>query len=190
MKCRTQLMLIMLTLFSLSYACKTPTVVSSVPQHEKHYMFPFEWIGHYSGQLTLHGLGKDTTQINMQLTIGSPGASGFYPWVLQYGEKDKRYYGVEVVNAEKGHYLIDEYNSIKLDAFLRGNHFISRFAVSGSDLIFHYEKKNEGIAIMVYSSKSDPFSETGGEIIAQDTVPAVESFRMNGYQSGFLNQVR
>ena len=188
MKSRVLLTTTVICILFMCYACKsTKATLVTVP--EKNYLFPLEWIGHYEGELTIFGIGSDTTKVDMQLTIGSPDATGLYPWVLQYGEKDKRYYGLEVINAEKGHYLIDEYNSIKLDAYLRGNHFISRFEVSNNDLIFHYEKDAVGINISVYASSATSISETGGEIIASDTIPSVSAFPMYGYQKALLKKV-
>jgi len=154
-------------------------------------MFPLEWIGHYKGDLYLLGSKKgDTLKVDMELIVDHPDGMGLYPWVLKYNDKDARYYGIEVVDAEKGHYLIDEHNSIKIDGFLRGNHFVSRFSVGGSDLVFHYEKRSDGIVIQVYATLSQSMSETGGEIIGKDTIPKVDSYRMNGFQSGFLKQIK
>lgn len=187
--CRALLTTSVLSILLLCYACNTSKSTLESAK-EKNYLFPLEWIGHYEGALTIHGVGTDTTLVDMQLTIGSPDATGHYPWVLQYGSTDKRYYGLEVINAEKGHYLIDEYNSIKLDAYLRGNHFISRFEVNNNDLIFHYEKVAAGIKISVYASSANPISETGGEIIATDTIPKVNAFPMYGYQKAFLKKVK
>ncbi len=172
-------------------ACKTSKTTISLPTDSKTYLFPVEWIGIYEGQLNILGQEKgDTMKVDMELIIDQPDAMGLYPWVLKYNKEDVRYYGLEVKDAEKGHYLIDEYNSIKLDGFLRGNHFITRFKVMNSDLTFHYSKEAEGISIQVEVFSNEALSETGGEIIAQDTVPKVKSYLMTGYQTGFLKQIK
>lgn len=172
-------------------ACKVmPPKSVQIINPERSYQFPLDWIGQYEGELIIHGMGSDTTLINMQLTIDQPDGMGLYPWVLKYGETDTRYYGLEVVDATKGHYLIDEYNSIKLDGFLRGNNFITRFEVSGSDLIFHYKRTTTGINIAVHISGKESFSETGGEIIGQDTIPTVHSYAVRGFQSATLYKVK
>ena len=172
-------------------SCKVmPPKDAQILELDEHYQFPLDWIGKYEGDLIIHGMGKDTSLIKMQLIIDQPDGMGLYPWVLKYGDQDTRYYGLEVVDAATGHYLIDEYNSIKLDGFLRGNHFMTRFVVSGSDLLFHYERTPSGIDIIVHISGEDPFSETGGEVISQDTIPNVQSFAVRGFQSATLIKVK
>lgn len=183
--------LVFLSIIILAYSCKTTSKVSVQDVTDKTFLFPIEWIGHYQGDLYILGTQKgDTLKVDMELIIDSPNGMGLYPWVLKYNDKDVRYYGLEVVDAEKGHYLIDEYNSIKIDGFLRSNHFITRFSVQNSDLIFHYEKKQDGIAISVYATEGTAYSTTGGEIIKQDTVPTVDSYRLAGYQTGFLKKLK
>lgn len=183
--------LVFLTIIILALSCKSSSKVPVQEESNKTYLFPIEWIGHYKGDLNILGIKKgDTLKVDMELIIDSPNGMGLYPWVLKYNDKDVRHYGLEVVNAEKGHYLIDEYNSIKIDGYLRSNHFITRFSVETSDLIFHYEKRPDGIAISVYATNGIAHSITGGEIIKQDTIPMVDSYRLTGYQSGFLKKIK
>ena len=156
-----------------------------VPQ----YVFPFDWIGNYEGKLVILTSPKDSTFVNMGLKIGSPDVSGLYPWVITYGETDKRYYGLEAINPEEGHYRIDELNSIKLDGYLRGNHFITRFEVMGSDLLVDYKKQPGGIAVRFYVSRASFINETGGEVFGQDTVPTVKSFPLLVVQDAWLKEV-
>jgi len=193
MKNKGLMVLIMTMLLGLCFSCKTNKTLKGPLSGEskKNYLFPVEWIGHYKGDLYLLGTEKgDTLKVDMELIIDSPDGMGLYPWVLKYDDKDVRHYGIEVVDAEKGHYLIDEYNSIKIDGFLRANHFVSRFSVMNSDLIFHYEKRSDGIAIQVHASQSQFLNETGGEIIAKDTIPKVMTYPITGYQTGFLKQIK
>jgi len=186
-----RLELFLCVLICLCFGCKTSKLTKASSETSEVYTFPQDWIGDYHGNLNLLAPAKDTIMVvDMKLSIGYPDAVGLYPWVLTYADEDIRSYGLEVLDVEKGHYLIDEYNSIKLDAFLRGNHFISRFEVMGSDLIFHYEKLKGGIDIKVYSSKASPYSISGEEIIGSDTIPPVESFLINGYQEGYLKEIK
>jgi len=120
---------IFILLICVAMACKPAQKLNKVST-DQLYQFPVDWIGLYQGKLHLLGTGQgDTTYVDMELIIASPDALGLYPWVLKYNDKDVRYYGIEVLDADAGHYLIDERNSIRLDAFLRGNHFISKFSV-------------------------------------------------------------
>jgi len=170
--------------------CKTTSNSRVSDTEEKAlYHFPLDWIGKYRGELNILGSKRDTIKIDMELIIAQPDATGMYPWVLKYGDKDVRYYGLEVIDATRGHYLIDEYNGIKIDAYLRSNHLITDFEVMGSQLIFHYERKKDGIGIQVLSSLGNQYNISGGEIFGTDTIPPVKSYTVNGYQEGFLKQI-
>ena len=184
--------LIITSLFLLLIlGCKTTKTVGEGNQgSEKTYAFPMDWIGRYEGDLIIHGLKNDTTLINMELIIDQPDGLGMYPWILIYGGKDVREYGLETVDAEKGHYRVDEYNSIKLDGFLRGNHFITRFNVSENDLTFHYERNENGIDITVHITGEESYANTGGEIIGKDTIPNVSVYAVRGFQTATLLKVK
>jgi len=167
--------------------CKTKAKLIQ-SEKEKIYLFPLEWIGLYEGELLVFNETKDTNIVQMKLEVRSPNAEGYYPWTIQYGESDIRAYGLEVINADKGHYIIDEFNSIKLDSYLRDNHFISHFNVMNSDLLVDYERVNGGIVVNLYFSQAQPVSLTGSEIIGKDTIPEVKSFKVPVFQKAFLKK--
>ena len=181
---------IVVCLLVLIQGCKIPANSTTVENLRNYdFLFPVEWVGHYAGKLNI--ISADSTiQVEMELTISHPDALGMYPWTLRYGEDDIRFYGLEVIDATKGHYTIDEYNSIKLDAYLKGNHFISEFEVMGNRLTFHYERVPGGIEIRVYASPQSSAKVTGGEIIGQDTVPLVTSFPNLSFQQGYLRKIQ
>lgn len=169
------------------FACKTQK--KAIDQDEKEsYLFPLDWIGHYKGELLIFSSSPDTNKTIMQLTIGNPNAEGFYPWTIQYGEDDIRYYGLEAKNAETGHYVVDEYNSIRLDGYLRDDHFITRFEVMGSDLLVDYERVTEGILVNLYVTSKKEINTTGGQIFSKDTVPDVRSFAIPVFQRALLQK--
>lgn len=183
--------ILLLGLFLIMPSCRVSKKASLTAEiEEEEFVFPMDWIGHYQGQLKILSPTKDTTQIGMQLIVDYPDALGVYPWVLIYGKDDIRSYGLEAVNAVDGHYLIDEYNSIKIDSYLSGNHFVSRFSVMGSDLLVDYERVSEGVEVKLYVSQSSNVNETGGEIIAKDTVPRVNSYRMLAVQEALLLKIK
>lgn len=167
---------------------KARAVESNIPVEK--YLFPMDWIGHYEGELVIISPPNDTNKVKMQLIVDHPDALGIYPWVLVYGENDIRSYGLEAVNAVKGHYLIDEFNSIKIDSYLTGNHFVSRFKVLGSDLLVDYERVPEGIKVQLYVSQSNELRISGTEVIGKDTVPEVHSFRMLAVQTALLKKIK
>ncbi|NNE27685.1 MAG: hypothetical protein HKN09_12645 [Saprospiraceae bacterium] len=164
-----------------------PNLASST--QEINYNFPLDWIGTYQGDLIITNRKSDTSKVQMTLSIDYPNPEGYYPWILKYGEDDKRYYGLEAMNPELGHYRIDEFNSIKLDGFVFGNHFISRFDVMGSDLVVDYERTIEGVNISFYVSPTKILNTTGGEILGKDTIPNVNSYAPSAYQYARLFKV-
>lgn len=179
--------LFFLVFSSIFLACKVPQKAVEISKKES-YLFPLDWIGHYKGELLIFNASPDTNKVIMQLTIGNPNAEGFYPWTLQYGEDDIRNYGLEAINSETGHFILDEHNSIRLDGYLRDNHFISRFEVMGSDLLVDYERVSDGILVNLYVSQMKEISTTGGQIFGKDTVPNVRSFAIPVFQRALLKK--
>jgi hypothetical protein len=159
-------------------------------KHEKtEFIFPLDWIGQYEGELQIFNSSPDTTKIKMSMTIGYPNAQGYYPWTIVYGEDDIRSYGLEVVNPQTGHYRIDEFNSIRIDGYHRAGHFISRFEVLGSDLMFDYQRTKGGIKVLIFVSRSTEISLSGNEIISSDTIPEVKSYPIVVFQNAFLKKI-
>lgn len=177
-----------MSLLSVVLACKTKAPIATITEKQT-FQFPQDWLGSYAGTLDIIDIRNDTQYIDMKLTIGPPDGLGMYQWTIQYGEKDFRYYGLEAINPDKGHYRIDEYNSIKLDAFLKGDNLITTFSVLNRHITYHYQKVSDGINIRVHSCRLDPVSISGSEIINRDTVPEARSFRATGYQAAFLKQL-
>jgi len=166
-------------------ACKS-IHKTQIEEVEDIFEFPLDWIGEYEGQLNIFNHNNDTITAKMELIIDYPNNEGYYPWILIYNDTDIRKYGLEAINPELGQYRIDEFNSIKLNGFFKAGHFISRFEVLGSDLLIDYCKQKNGIDVSLYISESKEMFKTGGEIFEQDTVPAVNSFRVLAFQKAFL----
>ncbi|NNE15183.1 MAG: hypothetical protein HKN51_09420 [Saprospiraceae bacterium] len=156
---------------------------------QQYFEFPFEWVGHYKGKLDIYKENGEATEINMELLIEYPNSEGYYPWTIIYNEKDFRKYGLEVVNPEKGHYRIDEFNSIRIDGYLNEGHFVSRFEVGGNDLLVDYHKTNEGMEVHFYISKTEPISITGNEIFSTDTIPEVKTYPIFVFQKALLLKI-
>jgi len=169
-------------------SCRTTKKTTTEDVADSSFLFPVDWIGEYDGTLTIHSLNNDTTNIRMRLYIDYPDAEGYYPWTLVYGETDVRKYGVEAINPQRGHYMMDEYNSILLDCYQMANNFISRFKVGDTNLLVDYERVPEGIIVQFYVSKAESHSTTGGEVIKNDTIPLVDSYPMAAYQKAFLKK--
>ena len=178
----------LLLLGIMAIACKTTKKVITQDVKEKTFLFPVDWIGEYEGTLNIYSFNKKDSEVRTRLYIDYPNAEGYYPWTIVYGEDDVRKYGVEAINPQNGHYIMDEYNSILLDCYQVSNNFISRFKVGDTNLLVDYERVAEGIIVQFFVSKAASHSTTGGEIIKNDTIPLVDSYPMAAYQKGFLKK--
>ncbi len=174
-------------------ACKSTKQANQINASDnlqnQNFLFPIDWVGQYVGDLNIYDGKSDSLQGKMKLIIDNPDGNGFYPWTIIYGDNDIRSYGLEAINPEKGHYRIDEYNSIKIDAYLRKNHFVSRFSVLESDLVVDYERVNNGIEVSFFISTERPVNISGDEIIAKDTIPLVGAFEILVVQNAFLKKI-
>ena len=181
---------IFISLLLISIGCKTKKDIADSDQSKTNSIpiFPMDWVGHYEGMLNIKKPNGESNEVMMQLIINRPDAQGYFPWTIVYGENDIRRYGLEVINPINGHYRINEYNSIEMDAFLIDNHFISHFSVMGNDLIVDYEKTEGGITALFYISNLNSKVETGGEIIAQDTIPTVSVYPIQVFQKATLKK--
>lgn len=181
--------LILLIFISIiTSGCKTTKATKTAPAVSQKWTFPLNWIGHYEGQLRIHTLDSDTTLVPMQLIIENVNAEGYFPWTLVYGDDDIRPYGLEAINAEKGHYRINEYNSILLDGYVRGNHFITRFSLDNSDLTVDYEKTADGINVSFYVTEVKSQNQSGGEVMGKDSIPLVDSYPVVVFQKAILKK--
>jgi hypothetical protein len=170
-------------------ACVSKQTVTSEPLVlEELKQFPIDWIGKYEGPLRITSANGDTSTINMELIIDYPDAEGYFPWVIIYDDSDIRKYGLEVINADKGLYKINEYNSIVLDAYLIENHFISRFNLLNNDLIIDYEHVGDAIIAQFYISGKTNVNTTGGEVIGDDAIPEVNTYPILVYQKAILRK--
>ena len=193
--------IILIGLLSLLWSCKSikNTSDKSVVLEQRETVsstasdslsFPMSWIGHYKGQLNIYPDNKNVSSFEMALRIGAADLSGHYPWTLIYNNEDVRAYGLIELDKEQGLYKIDEYNSIRLEAYYKGDHFISKFNVMGSDLLVDYEKIGEDIRIRFYISSDKSVSQSGGEVFATDTVPTVKAFPILVFQEALLKKVK
>jgi hypothetical protein len=151
---------------------------------------PPDWHGHWRGQLQLmkpQGLGQ---VYPMQLII-RPLDSARYQFTIIYGEgaqAQERPYELLVIDAAKGHYRVDEKNSILIDAQLMGNRLITWFNVGTSTLAITYERVGDTIVFEVLSTTDKPALKSGGKKQKNQRIPSVNSFLANGFQRAVLRQ--
>ena len=152
--------------------------------------FPAAWQGVWQGTLNIYGKVNKPMQVKMQLHI-LPADSGTWQWQIVYIPNDKpadvRKYKLLVNDSAKGHYTVDEQNSIAINGRLFGNAFITRFAVSGSLLLIKYEWVDGDIRFEVTSGDRENTTETGNQ--PQNGVPPVYVYSVGTYQTAMLKKI-
>ena len=75
---------------------------------------------------------------------------------------DDRPYHLLPKDEAQGQYIIDEKNSIILDAYLIGNTLLSRFEAMETLLTIAYTRQEDYIEVLIFSGKNET-TPTGGE---------------------------
>ena len=148
--------------------------------------FPKDWLGEWEGNLEVFNAKGKSMELYMGLNI-LPIENDRYTWTIIYGEGEKRQerkYELMPKDTAKGHYLIDEKNSIILDDFLLGNTLYSRFEVMGNLLLISYRLESETLNFEVVSGNLEPINTTGG----QDSIPIVNSYNIFVMQQAILKR--
>jgi hypothetical protein len=148
--------------------------------------FPDNWIGRYEGLLEIFNTKGKVMEIPMVLQIDSLNNQDYYPWLLQYGEDDLRDYGLLIEDSLKGHYIIDEFNGILIDAYAMQNTLVSHFSVANSEITSIYKKEGELIEFQIISSVSDTL--TNSRAMEGENIYEVGSFPVNAYQKAILRK--
>ncbi|MFT4023743.1 MAG: hypothetical protein QM664_08170, partial [Flavihumibacter sp.] len=103
---------------SLLMMIGTPAPIPS-PVRQTNAGFPESWFGKWKGDMVWYQGKQKQQTIPMQLLINKTDSADQYAWHLVYGEgsKDSRPYTLKPYDRKKGHWLVDEHNSIVLDLF-------------------------------------------------------------------------
>jgi len=155
------------------------------------YDFPEDWKGHWEGDLEIWSVDSVLQNVRMQLIIeGEEKVS----WNIVYGEDelDNRKYFLRAVNAQAGHYIIDEMDGIELDCYVKGNKLISGFDVQGSFLSITEELTNEGLLyeVVVYDAKNFNYtSQTSTDSLASiNPDDLIKCYKNVSYQKALLKK--
>lgn len=154
--------------------------------------FPATWTGIYRGGLDIYTTKGLQQSVAMELEITPIDSTNRWIWALTYGPDSvagRRSYELVIVDPTKGHYQIDEKNSIVLDAFLRGEIFVSRFSVMGNLLDCTYEKREGEIIFTIMMGKETELFDTGGGVIEGDTIPVVQAYPIGVVQRAKLKKI-
>ena len=152
--------------------------------------FPANWIGNWTGELEIYNAQGLRQKIFMGLNIQPTDAEGQYTYEIIYGSGDAqqvRPYELQVVDAQKGHYRIDEGNSILLDSYWLGPALVEIFSVEESLLITTTEQIEENVLLwQIVVGQLDVTTTTGGTEADGEKIPPVTSYLAPGLQRARL----
>jgi len=98
-------------------------------------------------------------------------------------------YFLKVIDAEKGHYQVDEKNSILLNSYLIDNRLVSTFEVMDNVITSVYRLEGQKMYFEIYANNAKDALVTGATIQDGEDIPEVESYKTTGYQRGILTRV-
>ena len=91
---------------------------------------------------------------------------------------------LQPVDAQSGHFQIDERNGIVLDAYFVKDTLYSRFEVAGNLIEVHYTLRDGGIEVLLTTFPAKALKETGGE----GRIPVVKAYELRHVQRGRLER--
>lgn len=155
--------------------------------------FPAGWVGHWAGNLDIYSSKGIAQTIPMFLEINKIDSSltGRYTWGMTYvsKEKDWRPYELVPLNPARGHWRIDEKNSIAMESYLFGSKLLCWFVVEGNRILCTYEKAApDTIIFEVMSGKELPASTTGNTRQGDEDIPEVKTYPFQGFQRALLKR--
>lgn len=156
--------------------------------------FPRDWQGKWKGTLGVFTMPNRIERVPMTLEIARTADSSRYTFAMTYGKdsvKGRRAYEVVTINARQGLYVIDEKNSIKLDAYFLASRLISQYTVQGTRIISTYEYSGNTIIFEVMSGRDGYVNTTGGgkDPVTNRDLSLVQTFPLGGWQRAILTRV-
>ena len=180
MRNRLTTLIFLFFLFPFSTAFSQDSLAVSLPE---------TWLGEWKGEMHLFYANGKTQKVAVELHIQKTENKGKWAWAIFYGEgeeKQKRAYELLAINSLKGKYLIDEKNSILLDAFFADNTLMSRFMVMNNLIMTIYRMEGESLYFENISGKDNLPNISGGK----DDIPEVSSYPVSVLQRGILKKIK
>lgn len=155
-------------------------------QHAERDAFPASWQGHWVGPCVATTRAGKKTDFTMELRIEPVPESERWTWEIVYAAEQRqvRPYELVPVDGEPGRYVIDEKNSILIDAYFLNDVVHSRFWVSEAVIDVQYEKRGDRIAATLVTYGAKPVRVSGGE----DRVPPVASYGLRAVQRAVMTR--
>jgi len=150
--------------------------------------FPGNWAGEWTGDLVISTSAGEVQRLPMILRI-LPQDEERYSFTIVYGDdtpENTRPYFLETIDADQGHYVTDEENSILLDDYLINGKLYSRFEVMGNLLLSTLEERDGQLIYEIISGPLAPLRTTGDTIIDGEEIPPVSSYHVKVQQRAVL----
>jgi hypothetical protein len=155
-------------------------------------LFPDSWAGIWKGKLEIYTAAGKVQELPMALEILPTDSSGTYHWRIIYGEDREtglRDYLLKTLNADLGLYLLDEQNSIEIEAYYIGGKLFQQFAVANSLLFCTNELIGEDTLIWeIIVSPRQILRTTGGASEENPEFPEVDVFQLQTCQRALLKK--
>lgn len=156
--------------------------------------FPKSWEGKWSGTLEVFRDTGKVQDLPMELHILpiDTASKPSWTWTIIYGE-DKttgiRPYELITLDVAKGQYLIDEKNTIQIEAYFLGGQFYQWFEVQGSRLLTKTEMQGKSLVWEIVVSGNEPVNISGKGIYEGEEVPPVSAFKISTLQRAVLKRI-
>lgn len=153
--------------------------------------FPSSWEGKYEGELSIYGVDSIQMQLAMKLSILKKSDS-IYQWKMTYifdGKEDIRDYELHIKDERKGHFVIDEKNTIVIDGYYRTGIFTSFFSVNDSFIISTYTELENDLQFEIIAVSGKNPLITGNQEYLGKQIPEVKSYLVNGRQKAILKRL-
>lgn len=151
--------------------------------------FPNQYLGMWKGMLEIYQGPDKKQEIPMSIEVLPSDSTHIWQWTLMYGadSADVREYLLIEKDHAAGTYLIDERNSIFLEANLHGNTLCSRFLVDHSLLLVTYRFEAEALFFEVFSGADNQGTVTGEAV---EDMEKIEAWSITTRQQAILKRDR
>lgn len=154
--------------------------------------FPQDFTGKWAGELQIFGPDGVRQTVPMELHI-LPVTDTSYTYTIIYGEDKvagKRDYYLMPGPDGPHHWICDENNTILLDGYYLGNVYQCVFTVAGNYLMSSVEHRGDHLLYTILSGKEVPVRTTGDAQHQGEDIPAVNSYKVAGYQRSVLHRLK
>lgn len=153
--------------------------------------FPEDYLGVWKGELQVFNHQGLAQELPMQLHI-LPLDSNRYSFTIIYGTDTlagKRAYELVQLDKDLGLYLVDEKNTIQMEAYYIAGKLWQNFEVQGSLLNTVLWLDDDVLFWELSFGSSTPVRVSGGQMHQGEEIPPVKAFPVNGIQRARLKKM-